>query len=102
MFIIFRNKKTQNHLSKVYAALGSGIVFSFFSGVIASHGYLPYGLIGFLFVASIIVDIVCVFMDRNNKLNTYLKPASFYTYALCMGGLIGNLFLLVTNSEKKL
>jgi len=90
-------------LSKVYAALGSGIVFSLISGKLASHGIIPLALASALLVLVIIVEFVMIFMPRTNKFsNIYLKPGIFYSWALIFGSMLGNLYSQVDSSDKKL
>lgn len=89
-------------MTKVYAALGSGVVFSIISGFIATKGLLPWGLVAFLFVATLITEIVLVFTSRSNKFaQNYLKPGTFYGFALCFGAMMGNVFGELQPVEKK-
>lgn len=50
-------------------------------------------LIAFLFITAVVAELALLCMSRSNKFGaTYLKPGTFYAYALCMGGVIGVLF----------
>jgi hypothetical protein len=77
-------------------------VVSLISGVVADKGFLPLSLVAVIFFAAIIAEIFTFFVRSSKLANTYLKPVTFFAYALCFGGLIGNLFLEAPRSERKL
>jgi hypothetical protein len=86
--------RTQSHLSKVYAALGSGLLLSLFSGIITSYGFIGYFTISLIFISSVIGEILTIFSKQNGA-NT-LKAATFYAWALTFGSSIG---LIVQNTQ---
>ncbi len=51
---------------------------------------------------TIIAEIYLMFFRSGKFTNTYVKPATFFAYAIAFGGLIGNLFLDVSRSERKM
>ena len=86
----------------MYATLGSGVIVSLISGMLVDNRLLPIVLLFPLFVAAFIAEIV-IFFSRTSKLsNTYLKPGTFFAYAICFGGVIGALFLDAGRSDRKL
>jgi hypothetical protein len=101
-FTFFRNKRTQNHLTKVYAALGSGACLSLISGIAADKGFLPITVVGGLFLMTIIAEIYLIFFRSGKFTNTYIKPGTFFAYTIAFGGLIGNLFLGAPRSDRKM
>lgn len=82
--------------------MGGGLVASLISGMVAEKGFLPITAIGGLFFMTLIAEIYLMFFRSGKFTNTYIKPATFFAYSIAFGGLIGNLFLGVSNSERKL
>jgi len=90
---------TQNHLAKVYATLGVGVVTALFSGLMMAKGFLPVFLPIALLLITTIAEIVLFFAHNTKFGNTYLKPGTFFGYAIAFGSSIGYIFLLADDVE---
>ncbi len=86
----------------MYATLGSGIIVSLISGMLVDNRLLPAIVLFPLFVATVIAEIVIMFSRTSKFSNTYLKPGTFFAFAICIGGSIGALFLVSGRSDRKL
>ena len=83
------NRKSQQHLTKVYSTLGSGIFVSLITFIVAQKLSIhPYIFIA-IGVASIIGEIALLFMSKQNSSYQKLNFLSFYAYALSIGGGVG-------------
>lgn len=93
--------RTQNHLAKVYATLGSGILVSLISGILTDKQILPAGLVLPIFIAAVIAEVVIIFTRNSKFAKNYLNPGTFYAYAVCFGIVIGAIVEASTKSERK-
>jgi len=90
---------TQNHLAKVYAVLGTGVVTALFSGLLMAKGFLPVFIPFAVFILTTIAEIVLFFAHSTKFGHIYLKPGTFFGYAIAFGSSIGFTFLMVDDVE---
>lgn len=78
-------------------------MISLISGVVADKGFFPLPLALGLLLGAAIGEIAIFLMGRSSKVsNKYLKPGTFLAYALCLGAVVGNMFLMTEARERKM
>lgn len=85
IFIILSNPRTQNHLSKVYGAIATGMVTMFLAGYIASVGIIHEAMVGVVFIFSLISELVILFsvyihFNSFRPINQHLTSLSLPTF----------------------
>lgn len=94
-----RNAKTQQHLTKVYSTLGSGIFVSLITFLVSQKLSIhPYIFIA-IGIASLISEIALLFMSKHNSTYQKINFISFYAYALSIGGGVGMLSYGLKHAE---
>lgn len=86
------SNKTQNHLSKVYSILGSGIITSLIFGYISSYGLINQYLIYTVLVLTSIAEIVLFFTRYSKFSKQYLSPITYYALTSAVGAALGLVF----------
>ena len=95
--------RTQNYLTKVYFALGMGLLSSVLTFIIFQnmvYSTFFYYVFLVMSIASLIADIVIIFSNKNTSFYNKLNIFSFFGYGISLGGLLATGIANFSKSDK--
>lgn len=90
----FSSSKTQTHISKVYSLLATGLLTAGVAGYISSYGFIPYQLIYFVLICTVIAELVFLFTRHSKFSKEVLSPINYFATTAATGAGVGLIFTI--------